>query len=66
MDELQLGRAIHVLSIVIWIGGVAFVTLTLLPAFGRERSRLCPDNLNGFRDRDHLLLRFRLSCIFCG
>lgn len=32
MDGLTLARAAHVLAIVLWIGGVAFVTLVLLPA----------------------------------
>ena len=32
MDGLTLARAAHVFAIVIWIGGVAFVTLVLLPA----------------------------------
>ena len=31
MDDLVLARALHVLSIVHWIGGVAFVTLVALP-----------------------------------
>jgi len=32
MNELSIARAIHILSIVIWIGGVAFVTIVLIPA----------------------------------
>lgn len=32
MDDLLLARALHVLSIVVWIGGLAFVTLVILPA----------------------------------
>lgn len=32
MDFLTLARAAHVLAVVVWIGGVAFVTLVLLPA----------------------------------
>lgn len=32
MDSLILARVIHVLAIVLWIGGVAMVTLVLLPA----------------------------------
>jgi uncharacterized membrane protein len=35
MDDLTLARALHVVSIVHWIGGVAFVTLVLLPAVRR-------------------------------
>jgi uncharacterized membrane protein len=32
MNELAVARALHVLAIVLWIGGVAFVTTVLLPA----------------------------------
>jgi len=32
MNELTISRAIHILSIVIWIGGVSFVTAIILPA----------------------------------
>lgn len=35
MDDLTIARAIHVVAIVHWIGGVAFVTLVLLPAVRR-------------------------------
>jgi uncharacterized membrane protein len=32
MDAFAIARALHVVSIVFWIGGVAFVTTVLLPA----------------------------------
>lgn len=32
LDDLVLARALHVLAVVLWIGGVAFVTTVLLPA----------------------------------
>jgi uncharacterized membrane protein len=35
MDDLTIARAIHVLSIVHWIGGVAMVTAVILPAIRR-------------------------------
>lgn len=35
MDDLTLARALHVVAVVHWIGGVAFVTLVLLPAVRR-------------------------------
>ncbi|MGD9536137.1 MAG: hypothetical protein AB7P52_00955 [Alphaproteobacteria bacterium] len=38
MDGLMLARALHVVAIVVWIGGVAFVTLALLPALARDRA----------------------------
>ena len=31
MDDVTLARALHVLLVVLWIGGVAFVTTVLLP-----------------------------------
>lgn len=39
MDDfgaLWLARAAHVIGVVLWIGGVAFVTTTLLPAIRRD------------------------------
>jgi uncharacterized membrane protein len=38
MDDVALARAIHVLSVVLWIGGVALVTTVLLPAVRRFKS----------------------------
>jgi len=32
VDDITLARALHVLVVVLWIGGVAFVTTVLLPA----------------------------------
>ena len=32
MDDLALARALHVVAVVLWIGGVGFVTTVLLPA----------------------------------
>jgi uncharacterized membrane protein len=31
VDDVTIARALHVLAIVLWIGGVAFVTMVLLP-----------------------------------
>jgi uncharacterized membrane protein len=38
MDDLAIARAIHVLAVVLWIGGVAMVTTILLPAIRRLKS----------------------------
>ena len=38
MNELALIRALHVLGVVLWIGGVAFVTTVLLPAVRELKS----------------------------
>lgn len=35
MDDVTLARAVHVLSVVHWIGGMAFVTLVVLPVARR-------------------------------
>jgi uncharacterized membrane protein len=35
MDDVTLARALHVLAVVVWIGGVAMVTSVVLPAARR-------------------------------
>ncbi|API61575.1 hypothetical protein GG804_24560 [Sphingomonas histidinilytica] len=32
MDDIILARAVHVLAVLVWIGGVAFVTLVVMPS----------------------------------
>ena len=39
MDPAIIARALHVLGVVLWIGGVAFVTTVLLPAVRRLKVR---------------------------
>jgi uncharacterized membrane protein len=36
MDDLAIAQAIHVLAVVIWIGGVAMVTTVVLPLIRRD------------------------------
>ena len=36
MDDLTLARVLHVVAVVPWIGGVAFVTTVLMPAIRRS------------------------------
>ena len=38
MDQLAIARALHVLAVVLWIGGVGFVTTVLLPAIRRLKT----------------------------
>jgi uncharacterized membrane protein len=38
MNALAIARAIHVLAVVLWIGGVGMVTTVLLPAIRRLRA----------------------------
>ncbi len=40
MDDITLARALHVLSVVHWIGGVSFVTLVILPLARHEGGTL--------------------------
>ena len=50
MDDLALARAIHVVAILFWIGGVAFVTLIVLPWV---RRRFPPtERLSGFHEME--------------
>ncbi|MHA8045733.1 hypothetical protein AB3X21_03815 [Roseomonas mucosa] len=37
MDDVTIARALHVLAVVLWIGGVGLVTTVLLPALRRVR-----------------------------
>ncbi len=37
MDDVAIARAIHVLAVVVWIGGVAMVTTVVLPLVRRVR-----------------------------
>ncbi|AMK23065.1 MULTISPECIES: hypothetical protein [Sphingomonadaceae] len=46
MDELALARALHVLAVVVWIGGVSMATTVALPAV--RRGDLGEDRLKAF------------------
>jgi uncharacterized membrane protein len=35
MDDVTIARALHVAAVVLWIGGVGFVTTVLLPTLRR-------------------------------
>lgn len=39
MDDLTIARALHVIAIVHWIGGVAMVTAVILPAVARLEAK---------------------------
>jgi uncharacterized membrane protein len=47
MDDVTVARALHVVSIVLWIGGVGFVTTVLLPSVRRLKA---PHERIGFFD----------------
>ena len=38
VDDVTIARALHVFGVVLWIGGVAFVTTVLLPSVRRMKS----------------------------
>lgn len=38
MDDVTLARALHVLAVIHWIGGLAFVTLIVLPLAGSRQA----------------------------
>jgi len=39
LDYLTLARVIHVIAVMLWIGGVAMVTTVLIPAIKKLRSK---------------------------
>ena len=47
MDDVIVARALHVLAVVIWIGGVSMVTTVMLPAL--RRGDLGQDRLQAFQ-----------------
>lgn len=47
MDQLAIARALHVLAVVLWIGGVGFVTTVLLPAIRQLKT---PSERSAFFD----------------
>lgn len=51
MDGIVLARAIHVLAVVIWIGGMAMATTVVLPAV--RRGELGPDPRKAFQAIEH-------------
>ena len=55
MPDLVAARALHVLGVVLWIGGVAFVTLVLLPSAARY-----PDPAQGIAAFEQSERRFSL------
>jgi uncharacterized membrane protein len=55
LHDFVLARLLHVLGVVLWIGGVAFVTLVLLPAASRW-----PDPAQGIEVFERAEQRFSL------
>jgi uncharacterized membrane protein len=65
VDDVTIVRAVHVLSVVLWIGGVGFITTVILPAV--RRFKATEDRLTFF---DTLERRFawqaRITMLFTG
>ncbi len=65
MPPIVLARVVHVLSIVLWIGGVAFVTMVLIPMI-----RKLPADGPRIELFEHLESRFawqaRITTVFAG
>ena len=38
MDDLAFARSLHVVAVILWMGGVGFVTTVLLPAIRRLKA----------------------------
>lgn len=55
MDDVVLARALHVLGVVIWIGGVSMATTVTLPAV--RRGDLGKDRLQAFRAIERRFIR---------
>lgn len=51
MDDVIIARALHVLAVVIWIGGVSMVTTVVLPAI--RHTQLGEDRLQSFQAIEH-------------
>jgi uncharacterized membrane protein len=65
MDDLAIARALHVLAIVHWIGGVSIVTLVLLP--GLIRAIPAVDRLELFElIEGRFALQARISTLIAG
>lgn len=48
MDDLTIARVIHVVAVLMWVGGVAFVTTVAMPAICRQYD--APTRLSAFHD----------------
>ena len=51
MDDVTIARSLHVLAVVLWIGGVGFVTTVLLPALRRFPDPAQRTTMFGFVER---------------
>lgn len=65
MDRLALARALHVLAVVVWIGGLSIVTTALLPAI--RRGQLGADWLSAFQSIERRFVwQARIAILLVG
>ena len=65
MDEISIARAVHVLAVVHWIGGVSLVTLVLLPSL--MQSIPAAERLNLFeRIEGRFARQAKISTVLAG
>ena len=65
MDDVTIARSLHVLAVVLWIGGVGFMTTVLLPALRRLPNPAQRTAMFGIVER-HFSAQARLSVILVG
>jgi uncharacterized membrane protein len=65
MDDVTIARSLHVLAVVLWIGGVGFVTTVLLPALRRLPNPLQRTAMFGVVER-RFSAQTRFSVILAG
>lgn len=65
MDDIVIAHALHVLAVVVWIGGVAMVTVVVLPAV--RRGDLGADRLRAFQAIERRFVRLaRIAVLIVG
>jgi uncharacterized membrane protein len=65
MYDVAVSRILHILSIVLWIGGVAFVTLTVLPAVRKFKSK--DERMDFFEKVEHKFAKqSRITTLLAG
>ena len=65
MDDLILARALHILGVVIWIGGLSMATTVAIPAV--RRGELGPDRLRAFQAIEgRFIWHARISVLIVG
>lgn len=65
MNEFALARLLHIVGVILWIGGVAFVTTVLLPAI--EKMQAAADRVAFFEEiESRFAWQARLSTLLTG